>query len=288
MRIVLVEDDWIVAEQFQHALQLYFPGAEVIRVQFESEFLDRFDELATLSADFFLIDLLLPWARGDRVAAAGHEDFRSAGVRLAKRLQSDPGTVHVPILISSLMEDRRWASKIPDGIIVIEKSPDVVCRFIGNYQAARTGRNPIMPRVFVAHGHDLNARDRLIYVLEKRGLEPIVLVERPSEGRTVIEMVEQLANVSFAVGVLTPDDTCCASGTTEQLKRARQNVIFELGLCVGRLGRNKVRALVKGSVEIPSDMGGLLHIAMDDSETWVSRLERELEVVGLGGKIQPS
>ena len=39
--------------------------------------------------------------------------------------------------------------------------------------------------------------------------------------------------------------------------RARQNVILELGYFIGRLGRDKVCALKKGDVEIPSDFMGV-------------------------------
>ena len=36
-------------------------------------------------------------------------------------------------------------------------------------------------------------------------------------------------------------------------KRARQNVVFELGFFIGKLGPANVAALVKGDVDKPSD-----------------------------------
>lgn len=46
--------------------------------------------------------------------------------------------------------------------------------------------------------------------------------------------------------------------------RARQNVIFEWGYFVGRLGREHVFALKKGDVELPSDIQGWVWEVLDD------------------------
>ncbi len=52
----------------------------------------------------------------------------------------------------------------------------------------------------------------------------------------------------------------------ENSRRARQNVIFELGYCMGKLGRKSGRVIVllKGDVDIPSDLGGILYINIDN------------------------
>ena len=80
--------------------------------------------------------------------------------------------------------------------------------------------------------------------------------------------------------MLTPDDVGGLSN--DQLQpRARQNVILELGYFIGRLGRDKVRALVKGDLEIPSDYAGVLYIPMDEASGWQMRLIREMKNAGL-------
>jgi predicted nucleotide-binding protein len=61
--------------------------------------------------------------------------------------------------------------------------------------------------------------------------------------------------------------------------RARQNVIAELFYFVAKLGRKHVCALKKGNIEIPSDIGGVVYIDMDDGG-WKAALVRELEGVG--------
>jgi predicted nucleotide-binding protein len=63
--------------------------------------------------------------------------------------------------------------------------------------------------------------------------------------------------------------------------RARQNVIFELGYFVGKLGRNRVCALHKEEVEIPSDFQGVLYVPMDSSSAWRFLLAKEIKQAGM-------
>jgi predicted nucleotide-binding protein len=48
----------------------------------------------------------------------------------------------------------------------------------------------------------------------------------------------------------------------------------------GRLGREKVCALVKGSIEMPSDFAGVVYTPMDDHGGWKSKLLQELAAAG--------
>lgn len=132
--------------------------------------------------------------------------------------------------------------------------------------------------VFVVHGHDDSARESVARVLTKLGLNPIILHEQPNEGRTLVEKFESHADVSFAVVLLTPDDCGGRAGDDPSLRpRARQNVILELGYFMGRLGRERVCALVKGDLERPSDIVGVVYVPMDDERAWEMRLVRELK-----------
>jgi Predicted nucleotide-binding protein containing TIR-like domain len=63
--------------------------------------------------------------------------------------------------------------------------------------------------------------------------------------------------------------------------RARQNVIFELGYFVSKLGRGRACLLRKGDVEIPSDLYGVIYTEMDDKEGWKLRLVKELKAAKL-------
>ena len=133
-------------------------------------------------------------------------------------------------------------------------------------------------KVFVVHGHDEAALQAVARFLEKLKLEAVVLREEPDQGRTIIEKFEALAGeVGFAVVLLTPDDFAGIVGEPSQASRARQNVIFELGYFVGRLGRGRACLLRKGAVEIPSDLYGVIYSEMDAGEGWKLKLVKELK-----------
>ncbi|PZW43209.1 MULTISPECIES: TIR domain-containing protein [unclassified Pseudomonas] len=134
-------------------------------------------------------------------------------------------------------------------------------------------------KVFIVHGHDDGARESVARFLERIGLEAIILHEQANQGRTIIEKVVAHGEVGFAIVLLTPDDEGCAKGGTPE-PRARQNVLLELGYFIGRLGRDKVCALKRGSLEIPSDFAGVVWETMDSIGGWKQSLARELEAAG--------
>lgn len=137
-------------------------------------------------------------------------------------------------------------------------------------------------RVFVVHGHDEEAKQSVARFLENLELEVIILHEQPNQGRTIIEKFEDYADVGFAVVLLTPDDMGAVRGEIDNLRpRARQNVVLELGFLVGKLGRQRVCALYKGNVEIPSDFAGILWVPMDPGGAWCFTLGREMKAAKL-------
>ena len=74
----------------------------------------------------------------------------------------------------------------------------------------------------------------------------------------------------------------CWSKKTESpdLKnRARQNVVFEHGFLIGKLGRSNVCSLVKGEVEVPNDISGVVYVSMDASN-WQIDLAKEMRESG--------
>ena len=155
-----------------------------------------------------------------------------------------------------------------------------------NEQSSKTSESRVkIPKstnkVFVIHGHDESSRETAARFLERLGLEPVILHEQPNKGRTIIEKFEEHAQVGFAVVLLTPDDVgALANDKNNQKPRARQNVIFEFGYFIGKLGRERVCALVKGNVETPSDYDGVIYIQLDGSDGWKLRLIKELKSVG--------
>ena len=136
-------------------------------------------------------------------------------------------------------------------------------------------------KIFIVHGHDEGAREAVARYLEKLKIAPIILHEQANRGRTLIEKLEQISNVDFAVVLLTPDDVGASATEAKILNpRARQNVILELGYFAGKLGRSRVCALHKGSVELPSDFIGVVYVTMDASGAWKLLLAKELKEAG--------
>lgn len=135
-------------------------------------------------------------------------------------------------------------------------------------------------RVFIVHGHDLQAVDQTELLIRRFGLTPIILRDRPSEGRTVIEKFEAHSNVGFAIVLLTPDDIG-GKDADRFAPRARQNVIWEWGYLVAKLGRPNVICLYKQGVELPSDLHGLVTIHVeDDVRDKAEEVRREFTAAG--------
>jgi len=138
-------------------------------------------------------------------------------------------------------------------------------------------------KIFLVHGHDDATLHETARFLEKLDQEVIILREQPNQGRTIIEKFEDYADVGFAIVLLTSDDKGgpISAGVESQLPRARQNVIFEFGYFIGRLGRNRVCALYRQGVEIPSDYSGVLYQALDANGGWRLQLAKEIRAAGL-------
>jgi predicted nucleotide-binding protein len=61
--------------------------------------------------------------------------------------------------------------------------------------------------------------------------------------------------------------------------RARQNVVFEHGYLIGKLGRMRVMAFVKGKMETPTDISGVIYVDLDQNNVWKSELKKEMTAV---------
>lgn len=135
--------------------------------------------------------------------------------------------------------------------------------------------------IFIVHGQDEAVKESVARFIEKLRLRAVILHEQPNAGKTIIEKFETHANVGYAVVLLTPDDIGYPKAKPDEAKpHARQNVIFELGYFIGRLGRERVCALYKDMVELPSDFAGVLYVKLDDDGAWKLSLAKELKNAG--------
>lgn len=181
----------------------------------------------------------------------------------------------LPLDIRSFVRER--ALKGYDPAVPIEESARIT-HFLEVPPPETLGRD-----IFIVHGRDDEGmKETVARFIERLGLNAIILHEQPNEGRTIIEKFVDYSNVGFAVALLTPDDR----GGPRDIEagsyrfRARQNVIFELGYFLGRLGRKRVCVLYREGVEIPSDYQGVLFVPLDDGGAWKLPLAREIKAAG--------
>ena len=144
------------------------------------------------------------------------------------------------------------------------------------------------------HGRDDGKLAKVARFLEsKLKVNVTILNEKTNKGQTVIEKFEVEASAtSFAVVLMTADDEgrlIKELNSQKELglnKRARQNVIFELGYFLAKFGRQRVCVLLDDGVEKHSDYAGVVYISLDEHEGWHKNLAKELQVSGIA--INPS
>ena len=206
-----------------------------------------------------------------------------------QRFHSATGLRHVSMYIGGGPVDYVAPTRrnIANAVALLKEAQRTLREDLADHEHADTPETSIvvnnaqraLPRkVFVVHGHDEGARETVARFLMQLGFDPIILHEQANQGRTVMEKVEAHGEVGFAVVLLTPDDEGSVKGGTSE-PRVRQNVLLELGYFLGRLGRDKVCALKRGTVEIPSDFAGVVWESMDGNG-WKQALGRELEAAG--------
>lgn len=139
--------------------------------------------------------------------------------------------------------------------------------------------------VFIVHGHNGEMRVSIKSFIESLGLKAVVLQDAPDRGLTILEKLEgEINRAKFAIVLLSPDDEGYSGkdGAAKAKKRARQNVILELGWAIGKLGRARVAVLHFGDVELPTDISGLvyIHYNPDHPDDANMKLARRLKQAG--------
>jgi predicted nucleotide-binding protein len=125
-------------------------------------------------------------------------------------------------------------------------------------------------QIFIVHGHDPDALDQLDLRLRRLGLEPFILMNSSGGGKTIIEALEGRIGrdftSDFGIVLMTPDDVGYSKrdGADKSEPRARQNVILETGMLLSSLTRSRMAIVVKGHVEIPSDLEGIIRLPYND------------------------
>lgn len=155
-----------------------------------------------------------------------------------------------PYMIDRITRLQRWACQLG-----LEPRPNV-----GVIQLEHESLQPIP--LLVIHGHDRLALLELKDYLhtEFPQIAPRLMVAETVGALSLPEKFEHVASdARGAIALLTPDDVAAAAESFEAQRqfRPRQNVVVEVGWIWGRLGRKRCLLLVRGNVEMPSDLSGI-------------------------------
>ncbi|MCI5461760.1 TIR domain-containing protein [Escherichia coli] len=137
-------------------------------------------------------------------------------------------------------------------------------------------------KVFIVHGRNNEAKQEVSRFITDLGLEPIILHEQASSGMTIIEKIERYSNdADFALVLYTACDLGRSiDEPNPPHNRARQNVVFEHGYLMAKLGRENVCALVKDNIETPNDISGVVYVSLDPHGAWKMSVSKELRACG--------
>lgn len=121
-------------------------------------------------------------------------------------------------------------------------------------------------RIFIGSSTEALPVAQALQTNLQRSHEPTIWTQDSfPPGKSVIESLEQVLDSSDAgVFVLTPDDLVKLREKVQPT--ARDNVIFEMGLFIGRFGRDRTFMVVPRSCALrrPSDLDGILAAEYDD------------------------
>jgi predicted nucleotide-binding protein len=260
-KILFVEDDHYFSAKCMAAFQ--DAGLAVEHVKNASSGLDSFTQDPAAFAAVVL-DIAMP--AGDHFSEMETRGGFEAGLALGRsilRTKHDVKLIGITAFpneeVIGWFRDRKF-----DLLEKSDRTPsELTKRLLRN-----PGTTPFQfEKCFIVHGHDLEEVEALKAFLKEnvKDLRPIVLSENRSGGLTIIEKFEEYAKESFVVfALMTPDDIVVNLKKDEITRRARQNVIFEVGYFLGAMGRKtgKVLLLCKGNVEIPSDLDGVVRISI--------------------------
>lgn len=133
-------------------------------------------------------------------------------------------------------------------------------------------------RVFIASSVEgLKVVCELQADLLEAGIESVVWTDVFRVGETTVGTLDRvLDDFGVAVMVVTPDDAVSRSGQKHPV--VSDNLIYEIGLFHGRLGRNRTFVLATEDLRLPSDLAGVAYLRYnpDRLESVITQLRREL------------
>ncbi len=121
-------------------------------------------------------------------------------------------------------------------------------------------------QIYFVHSKDTVASKQVMDFLKAEGFYLVIIKQLSDAGSTIIDNIEANPNIKHAVIMLSPDEN---NGNHPDL-----NVLLELGIFVGSLGRENVSALYEEHTILPTDYHGFKYINF--AEKWEKTLQDEL------------
>ena len=157
----------------------------------------------------------------------------------------------------------------------------------GSSVSEKNGTDNDMKEIFIVHGRNERHKFEVSnFIRDATGFRPTILADVASEGDNLLDKLTRYVDSSnFAVVIMSGDDFGYLASESDDRKkpRARQNVVFELGFCIAKLGKKNVAVLHEEGVDIPSDFNGVVYISL--SQNWKMELVRELKAAGVDASV---
>lgn len=257
-KILWIEDDRYSIQEYINEFELNNYNVKQVMTAKEA-----IDELEKNGSEYRLaiIDIRMNDA-GAFDSMETHGGFET-GIKMASHIVSKYPEIN--IMAFSAYGDQKIKKWFKDhDIRYVIKTTDITPKRFFEIAASVLKENEYIPKIFIVHGHDTKLKEDLATYIEnnlKLG-KPTILGDEPNKTFTIIEKFEnQSQGIDLVFVLLTPDDKVITDkGETKY--QARQNVIFELGYFIGKIGREKGNIIVcyKDGVEIPSDLAGVAYI----------------------------
>ena len=134
MYILIIEDDPLQATLMIESLRedSSLSKAKIERISTESQFRERFEEIANNPPDVITLDVMLRWADPSpdmkpRLEDVKEEGIFKAGLRCEKLLADNIKTQHIPVILYTILSKEDLGKELPEreNIVHLPKKPDL-------------------------------------------------------------------------------------------------------------------------------------------------------------------
>ena len=237
--------------------------------------LEKFDELITIGRQLHLKKSGLLTRINDLNLFA---KWSSSALHLVSVVYGQDSTYFSSLKIK-VNKGHKWLETIK-GMLESARDSYVFSNELYVHESELTNQTQSKPKktrkVFIIHGRDEDLKNKVELLFDNVDVDYTALhLEEDMTGTLIEKFTSEAETCDYAVALFSPDDE-----TKDGELRPRQNVILELGYFLGKLGKEKVRILLKGGVEIPSDLRGILYSTVDESVDWKVKVLEEMNAVG--------